>query len=112
VLVDESSFEQTPGNLVNVFPCPATSGVDDGAPAKGVTLRPNPSDAPAFTLQGQGLGALKLTLSSLQGEVLWSGIQQDSGSPVRPGELASGVYLIQWEQLRGTSSGTARWVLR
>ena len=112
VLVDESSFEQTPGNLVNVFPCPATSLVDDREPAKGVTLRPNPSDAPAFTLQGQGLGALKVTLSSLQGEVLWSGIQQDSGSPVRPGELASGVYLIQWEELHGTSSGTARWVLR
>ena len=112
VLVDESSFEQTPGNFVNVIPCPATSLVDDGAPAKGVTLRPNPSDAPAFTLQGQGLGALKVKLSSLQGEVLWSGIQEDSGSPVHPGALASGVYLIQWEELLGTSSGTARWVLR
>ena len=112
VLVDESSFEQTPGNLVNVFPCPATSGVNDGAPAKGVTLRPNPSDAPAFTLQGQGLGELKVTLSSLQGKVMWSGIQEDSGSPVHPGALASGVYLIQWEELHGTSSGTTRWVLR
>ena len=79
---------------------------------KSVSLRPNPSDAPAFTLQGLGLGALKVTLSSLQGEVLWSGIQQDSDSPVRPGELASGVYLIRWEELRGSSSGTARWVLR
>ena len=86
--------------------------MDDGEQSKGVTLRPNPSDAPAFTMQGQDLGALKVTLSSLQGEVLWSGFQQDSGSPVRPGELASGVYLIQWEQVRGTLSGTARWVLR
>ena len=73
---------------------------------------PKPSDSPAFTLQGQGLGALKVTLSSLQGEVLWSGIQEDSGSLVHPGALASGVYLIQWEELHGTSSGTARWVLR
>ena len=112
VLVDESSFEQTPGNLVNVVPCPATSGVDDGATVKNVSIRPNPSDSPAFTLQGQGLGPLKVTLSSLQGEVLWSGIQQASGSAVRPGALALGVYLIQWEELHGTASGTARWVLR
>ena len=51
-------------------------------------------------------------MSSLQGEVLWSGCQEESGSVVRPGALASGVYLIQWQDLNGTLSGTARWVLR
>lgn len=112
VLVDESSFEQTPGNLVNVVPCPATSGVNQGVVFPKVTLRPNPSDSPEFTLQGEGLGRLRVTVSSLQGEVLWSGCQEESGSVVRPGALASGVYLIQWQDLNGTLSGTARWVLR
>jgi len=112
VLVDESSFEQTPGNLVNVVPCPATSGVNQGGVFPNVTLRPNPSDSPEFTLQGEGLGRLRVTVGSLQGEVLWSGCQEESGSVVRPGALASGVYLIQWQDLNGTLSGTARWVLR
>ena len=78
VLVDESSFEN--GQLGQRLSCPATSGVDDERTGEGRDDSPNPSDAPVFTLQGQGLGALKVTLSSLQGEVLWSGIQQDSGS--------------------------------
>ncbi|MGB1480449.1 MAG: fasciclin domain-containing protein [Flavobacteriales bacterium] len=111
LLVDENSLDQTPGNALNVVPCPATSGEGYLEEAPTWSCIPNPTVDRRVRFEGNaGLSGVA-TFRDVRGRVVHSA-KLISGMWCDLSDLQSGLYMVSFDSEEGITWGTQQLVVR
>lgn len=111
VLVDQNNAYQTPGNALNVVPCPATSEVAPQAGLRGWSCVPNPVDGGRIQFTGDANQNGTATFRDLNGRVVHLATLA-SGSWCDVSHLQAGMYVVTFASNEGAAWGTQQLVLR
>jgi len=110
VLVDENVLDQTPGNALNIIPCPATSDVNSMDLASWQCV-PNPTRDGRIQFVGDANEAGTATFRDVQGRTVHEASLQ-TGTWCDVSHLQAGVYVVAFASLDGEAWGTQQLVVR
>jgi uncharacterized surface protein with fasciclin (FAS1) repeats len=110
VLVDQNTIDQTPGNALNVVPCPPTSDV---APLQGTptwSCVPNPSNDGRVRFLGEISQMGIATFRDVQGRKVHATTLQ-TGAWCDVSHLQAGMYVVSFASLKGDVWGAQQLVV-
>lgn len=93
LLVDEAVLGQSPGNALNVVPCPSSTDGVDGEGVSSWMLVPNPAHSGSFALQGPQSKNVRVTIFNALGSLVKT-VKSWSGEPISTQGWAPGSYVV------------------
>lgn len=110
VLVDENVQDQTPGNALNVIPCPAASDNVTHQESLAWSCVPNPAREGRIQFVGDANQPGTATFLDVQGRQVHEAALQ-SGSWCDVSHLQAGMYVVSFASLDGEAWGTQQLVV-
>jgi hypothetical protein len=111
VLVDQNILDQTPGNALNVIPCPATSDNVTQQESRAWSFVPNPTRDGRIQFVGGANQAGTATFRDVQGRQVYATALQ-SGVWCDVSHLQAGMYLVTFAPAEGDAWGVQQLVVR
>ncbi len=111
VLVDQNILDQTPGNALNVIPCPATSDNVTPQESRAWSCVPNPARDGRIQFVGDANQAGTATFRDVQGRQVHE-VSLQTGKWCDVSHLRAGMYVVSFASLDGEAWGTQQLVVR
>ena len=111
VLVDENVQDQTPGNALNLIPCPATSDNVTQQESRAWSCVPNPTRDGRIQFVGDAHQTGTVTFRDVQGRQVHEAALQ-SGAWCDVSHLQAGMYVVTFASADGEAWGTQQLVVR